>query len=249
MFDADLRPSSLLKRASFALLFVAVAGQTLHSKDASLTAIELFDGPNGAAFVQVTGLLINGKAEVRSCGGATKISKSSYGKLAKIPLTSSVTSLERDAKGTMTLTRGTASECVVPSNLKFDKDESLTPAQLADRAVLQGQVASSSPAGTTEVPAFKPTVKIVFVQAPDIELGEYLRADRAHSVGQWQEYLSRYPKAAHTDAGKQSLAALLLKEGDDGLAAYRSSATTGSVAYAQLSILASGPGARSAAGE
>ena len=147
MFDADLRPSSLLKRASFALLFVAVAGQTLHSKDASLTAIELFDGPNGAAFVQVTGLLINGKAEVRSCGGATKISKSSYGKLAKIPLTSSVTSLERDAKGTMTLTRGTASECVVPSNLKFDKDESLTPAQLADRAVLQGQVASSSPAG------------------------------------------------------------------------------------------------------
>ena len=67
-----------------------------------------------------------------------QINKSTYGKLAKIPLNSSVTSLERDANGMMNLTRGSAAECVVPSNLKFDKDESLTPAQLADRAVLHG---------------------------------------------------------------------------------------------------------------
>jgi hypothetical protein len=122
----------------------------------------------------------------------------------------------------------------VPTNLKFEKDESLTPAQVADRAVLSGQVLSSSDKSVTALPPFKPTVKIVFVPAPDTELAEYLRANRAHSVAQWQDYLSRYPKAAHTDTGKQSLVALLLKDGSDGLAAYRSSASSSSPAYAQL---------------
>jgi hypothetical protein len=234
MFHAQLCSLSFLKRGSVALLFVALTGSAVHSKEAPLTAIELFDGANGAAFVQISGLLLNGKAEVRSCGGATQINKSTYGKLVKIQLNSSVTSLERDAKGTMNLTRGSAAECVVPSNLKFEKDETLTPSQLADRAALTGQVLSSSPAGTTAPPPFKPTVKIVFVSAPDTELGEYLRSDRAHLVTQWQDYLGRYPKAAHTDAAKQALGALLLKEGEDGLAAYRNSAATNSPAYANL---------------
>ena len=175
MFPADLCLLSSVKRASIALIFLAFTGLAVHSKDAPLTVIELFDGPNGAAFVQVTGLLINGKAEVRACGGATTINKSAYGKLAKISLNASVTSLERDASGTMSLTRGSAADCVVPSNLKFDKDGSFTPAQLADQAVLQGQVVSSSPAGTTAIPPFKPGVNIVFVSVPDSELGEYLR--------------------------------------------------------------------------
>ena len=123
---------------------------------------------------------------------------------------------------------------MVPSNLKFDKDESLTPAQLADRAVLQGQVVSSSPAGTTVVPAFKPGVKIVFVAAPDTELGEYLRADRAHSVAQWQDYLGTIPQSRAYRCRKAGLAALLLKEGEEGLAAYHNSASTNSPAYSDL---------------
>jgi tetratricopeptide (TPR) repeat protein len=233
-FHGELCLLSSVKRASIALLLVALTGPAVHSKEAPLTAIELFDGPSGAAFVQLSDLLINGKAEVRSCGGATQINKSTYGKLTKIPLNTSVTSVERDAKGVMNLTRGSEAECVVPSNLKFDKDDSLTPAQLADRALLTGQVLSSSPAGTTAVPSFKATVKIVFVAAPDTELGEFLRANRAHSVAQWQDYLGRYPKAAHTDSGKQALAALLLKEGEDGLAAYHNSASTNSPAYSDL---------------
>jgi hypothetical protein len=225
---------SLVKRASVSLLFFALTGPAVLSKDVPLTAIELFDGANGAAFVQVSGLLINGKAEVRSCGGATQINKSNYGKLQKIPLNSTVTSLERNANGMMNLMRGSAAECVVPTNLKFEKDESLTPAELADRAVLTGQVLSSSPAGTTAVPPFKPTVKIVFVATPDTELAEFLRANRAHSVAQWQDYLGRYPKAAHIDLAKQALATLLLKEGEDGLASYRSSAATSSPNYPDL---------------
>jgi hypothetical protein len=213
---------------------IVLFAPAVRSKDVPLLAIELFDGPNGAAFAQVSELLINGKAEVRSCGGATQINKSNYGKLVKIPLNSSVTSLERDAQGTMNLTRGGAAECVVPSNLKFDKDESLTLAQIADRAVLTGKVLSSSPAGTTDVPAFKPGVKLVFVAAPDTELGEYLRAVRAHSVAQWQDYLGRYPKTAHTGDSKQALATILLKEGADGLAAYHNSASTNAPSYSDL---------------
>ena len=223
-----------LTRICVALFLIVLAVPAVQSKDVPITAIELYDGPNGAAFVQLTGLLINGKAELRSCAGVTQINKSNYGKMPKVVLGPSMTSLERDAKGTMTLSRGTESECVVPTNLKFEKDESLTPAQLADRAVLSGQVLSSSEKGVTTLPPFKPTVKIVFVQAPDTELAEYLRANRAHSIAQWQDYLARYPKAAHTDAGKQSMAALLLKDGNDGLAAYRSSASSSSPAYAQL---------------
>jgi hypothetical protein len=233
-FPGELCLPSVVKRACLALALVFFTRSAVHSKDVPLTAIELFDGPNGAAFVQVSDLLINGKAEVRSCGGAAQINKSSYGKLTKIPLNSSVTSIERDAQGVMNLTRGSAAECVVPSNLKFEKDENLTPAQLADKVALQGKVLSSSPEGTTEVPAFKPGVKIVFVAAPDMELGEYLRGERAHSVAQWQDYLGRYPKAAHTDFGKQALAAILLKEGQDGLSSYRASASTNSPAYPEL---------------
>jgi tetratricopeptide (TPR) repeat protein len=234
MFHAALCLWPFLTRLCFSLLLIALVVPAVQSKDAPITAIELYDGSNGAAFVQLTGLLINGKAEVRNCTGVTQINKSNYGKLPKVALSSSLTSLERDAKGTMTLTRGAESECVVPTNLKFEKDESLTPAQLADRAVLSGQVLSSSDKSVTALPPFKPTVKIVFVPAPDTELAEYLRANRAHSVAQWQDYLSRYPKAAHTDTGKQSLVALLLKDGSDGLAAYRSSASSSSPAYAQL---------------
>lgn len=223
-----------LKRLCFSLLLISLAVPAVQSKDVPITAIELYDGPNGAAFVQLTGLLMNGKAEVRSCAGVAQITKSNYGKLPKVGLSPSVTSLERDAKGTMTLTRGTESECVVPTNLKFEKDESLTPAQLADRAVLSGQVLSASIQGVTTLPPFKPTVKIVFVAAPDTELAEYLRANRANSIAQWQDYLARYAKGAHIDKAKQSLAALLLKDGADGLAAYRSSASSSSPAYAQL---------------
>src|SRR5215831_17784182 len=164
-FDVVLCLWPFLTRICFALLLTLAAIPAVHSKDISLSAIELYDGPNGAAFVQLTGLLINGKAEVRSCAGVAQINKSNYGKLPKVAPSPSVTSLERDAKGTMTLTRGTESECVVPTNLKFEKDESLTPAQLADRAVLSGQVLSSSQ-GVMTLPSFKPTVKIVFVQAP-----------------------------------------------------------------------------------
>src|SRR4051794_41265811 len=118
-FHAVLCPWPFLKRASFALLLIALAVPAVESKDVSITAIELYDGANGAAFVQLTGLLINGKAEVRGCGGATQINKSNYGKMPKNLLTPSLTSLEKDAKRTKTLTPRTEAENVLPTNLKI----------------------------------------------------------------------------------------------------------------------------------
>ncbi len=225
---------SVLLRTSLAVSLLLLATQAVRSKEAPLAAIELFDGPNGAAFVQIGDFLLNGKAEVRSCGGATTINRSNYGKLQKIPLNVSVLSIQRDTQGAMTLTRQSGSECVVPSNLKLEKDDNLTLAQIADRAVLQGQALSSSETGTTTLPAFKPGVKVVFVAAPDTELAEYLRADRAHSIPQWRDYLGRYPAAAHADAAKQALKDLLVKDGEDQLAAYKNSASTSSPSYSAL---------------
>ena len=71
------------------------------AKEAPLNVIELYDGPNGAAYLQIAEFLINGKAEVRACGGIERIDKSAYSKLAKVPL-SGATSLERGADGIMT---------------------------------------------------------------------------------------------------------------------------------------------------
>jgi hypothetical protein len=215
------------------LLLVSFPRNTVGAKEAPLNAIELYDGPNGAAYVQLAEFLINGKAEVRACGGVERIDKSAYSKLGKVPLTGA-TSLERGADGVMTLTRDSVPACVVPSNLKLEKNEGSTPAELAELAVIQGRVVASSPAGVDAPQPLKRGVKIQFVAAADTELAEYLRADRAHSIAGWQDYLGRYPAAPHAGQAKQALAALLVKEGEDHLAAYRKSAGTATPAYVEL---------------
>ena len=74
-------------------------------KEPSLTAIELYDGASGAAYVQLAEVLINGKAELRDCsqsqGGS--IDKSTYGKLPKITLTAGDV-LERGSDGVLRYT-------------------------------------------------------------------------------------------------------------------------------------------------
>jgi hypothetical protein len=62
---------------------------------------------------------------------------------------------------------------------------SITPVDLAARAVLQGKVLSTAGAVSEGPPPLKSGVKIVFVAAPDTELAEYLRAERAATVVWW----------------------------------------------------------------
>jgi hypothetical protein len=194
----------------------------LSAKDVSLTAIELYSGTNGPAYVQITDVLINGKIELRSCGSATKIDKSAYGELTKVALGPGA-SLEYGNDGVLTLTKDASSSCVVPTNVKFDKNVALSPTELATRAVLLAKVLPSAAGVIDTLPPLKPGVKMVFVVAPDVELAEYLRAERASTISWWQDYLSKYPSAPHTTQAKKSLTSLLVKDGENSLQAYRKS--------------------------
>jgi len=216
--------------AAFLAVFAAIP---LQSKDASLTAIELYNGSNGPAYVHITDVLVNGKIELRSCNSNQKIDKATYGKLPKVSLGPGA-SLEYGIDGVLVLTRDTSSSCVVPSNLKFEKNSPVTPAELASRATLQGKVLSSGADANEVPPPLKPGVKIIFVTAPDVELAEFLRAERASKIPLWQDYLGRYPSSPHTLTGKQSLTSLLVKEGAIGLEAYRKSPSGPSKSFEEL---------------
>jgi len=208
------------------IVLAAGLGKIAVAKEAPLMAIELFDTAKGAAYVQIADISINGKADLRSCTGQTqKIDRSAYGKLPKVVI-AGAESLERGADGMMVLTRGGMGSCVVPTNLKLEKDEAFTPIQLADLGALQGTVISASFGTESAVAPFKAGVKLLFIAGPDVELAEYLRAQRAHSVLGWQDYLGRYPSSPHTNQAKQASVLLLVKDGEDGLTTYRKPSDT-----------------------
>jgi tetratricopeptide (TPR) repeat protein len=183
-------------------------------------AIELYEGPSGFAYVHITDVSINGKTELRACGSARQMDKSTYGKLEKISLAPGA-AIEYGSDGALTLTMDGKTSCVVPSNVKFDKDATLTFAGLAERAVLGGKVLSSSPGDSDALPPLKPGVSLAFVAEPDVEFAEYLRAERESTIAGWQDYLSRYPAASRTAAAKQTLGSLLAKDGVASFDAYR----------------------------
>src|SRR5262249_28290174 len=147
---------------------------------APANGVLLFDGPQGAAYIQITNVALNGKAEVRTCEGIAKFDKNAYDALPKANLTGA-TSLQRAKDGTLTLTVSGKAVCAVPNGLKFDKKPEFTPAEAAEQSVVQGDAVSSSLQDLT-IPPFKAGVQLVFIAAPDIELAEYLRAPRADSV-------------------------------------------------------------------
>src|ERR1700758_3668395 len=98
---------------------LALLSLSLSAKELPLNAIVLYDTGKGAAYVQVTNLMLNGKTELRTCTPGAKIDKSGYGKLGKVQLRGAV-SLERTAEGVLILTKDEQSFCVVPSNLRFE---------------------------------------------------------------------------------------------------------------------------------
>jgi hypothetical protein len=177
------------------------------AKDVPLTAIVLYDAPNGVAYVQVTGVMLNGKTEIRTCDPSTSMDKSAFGKSSKIQM-KGATSLERTSDGVLMMAWGEKPICVLPGSLRFDNKKQYTPAELAGQAVLNGSVVAASAGQPSEIPALKPGVQIVFVSAADTELAEYLRAQRAKSIVVWQEFLTRYVSSSHTSDARKSLADL-----------------------------------------
>ncbi len=207
----------------------------LCAKEAGLTAVELFRGANGPGYVLLSGVLINGKDEVRSCASASKIDKSSYGKLPKMILSAGM-AIEYGADGVLTLTADKTSTCVVPGNLKFEKGSPETPAELAGRALMDGRIISGTSTSAASLPLWKPGIKIIFVAAPTPELGEYLLAERESTIPLWQGFLAKYPASSHAAQAKEALVALLVADGTKGLEAYQATVKTPTRSYDSLKI-------------
>jgi hypothetical protein len=191
------------------------------AKDAPVTAIVLFDGPGGPTYIQVTGLTMNNKTEVRVCDGVPKFDKRGYDTLARMQF-AGATSLERTSTGVLSLTADSKSYCVVPSNLRFDAAAVLSPSDAAEQAFLQGTLVGSDPAAG--LPAFKPGVKLVFVAAPDAELAEYLTAQRANTAKSWQDFLLRHAGSSRASDARNALAAIYEQSAESAFAKYQSSA-------------------------
>jgi hypothetical protein len=197
------------------------------SKEPPLVAIELFDGASGPAYVQLSEVLINGKTELRVCAGAESgaIEKSVYNKFPKTGMAAGGI-LERGTDGILRYTQaGGPATCVVPENIKFEHNATFTAAAMADSADLRARTVSTASDGSAAVQAIKQGVKLVFVAAPDVEQAEYLLAQRIGSIPGWQNYLSKYSSAPHTENAKKMLAELYVDTGEQALSTYRKSAS------------------------
>jgi hypothetical protein len=215
-----------------ALLAFTLSG---FAKDSTLSAIVLFNTPGGPGYVQLTGVALNGKTELRTCEGVPMLDKHSYDLLPRVQL-NAASVLERAADGVLMLsTDGTKPFCVLPNGIKFDKTSELTPAQAADQTMLSGIVAQAS-MQPAEVPPVKPGVKFVFAAAPDTEFAEYLLAQRAQSIHSWQDYLKHYPASAHTAQARQALGAILSQDAESALAEYSRSVSSNSPQLALLKL-------------
>jgi hypothetical protein len=209
-----------------------------NAKENPVTAIALFDGPSGPAYVQITGMMLNGKSEMRVCDGMDRMNKAAYDNLLRTQLAGG-TSLQRGADGVLTLTVNSKPMCVVPSNLKFEKNAQLTPADAADQALLQGTIISASTPGS-DLPQFRRGVELVFVSAPDDDLAHYLVAQRANSIAGWQEFLERNGSSAHTADAKKALAAIHQEAAESAFARYQTSADIAFLKQAQQHAVQSG---------
>jgi tetratricopeptide (TPR) repeat protein len=221
LFGSKPRSSGLsrLERNCLAAVLVIAASIAAPGKDVPITAVVLFEGPQGTAYVQITNATLNGKAEVRLCEGVSKLDKSGYNGLPRTTLIGAK-SLQRAADGVLTLTVNDKPLCVVPSNLKFDRRVEITPAEAAEQAVIQGTPVASWPRDSL-IPALKPGVQLVFIAAPDLELADFLRAKRANTVKDWQDFLVRYPSSTRLSAAQNAIAELHQQVAEAAFAQYQ----------------------------
>jgi hypothetical protein len=205
-------------------------------KEAPLTAIELYDGASGPAYVQLADVLINGKTEMRNCSGVESgpIEKSAYNKLPKVGLAAGGV-LERGADGVIRYgAAGGQGSCVVPDNIKFEKNATFTAAAMADALDLRARaVATASDGGAVGQP-IKNGVRLVFVAAPDVEQAEFMLAQRIGTEAGWQNYLAKYPSSTNTNTARRVLASLYIDAGNKALGTYQKTASTASPSYSDL---------------
>jgi tetratricopeptide (TPR) repeat protein len=217
------------------LLGLGFLTPALLAKEPILTAIELYDGASSAGYIQLTDVLISGKAEMRSCPGSetAPVDKSAYGKLSKITLAVGGV-LDRGADGVLRYGTGAGpGVCVLPDNVKFEHNAVFTPAAMADLADLKGSAVGPGSDGAAGAQPLKRGAKLVFVSAPNPEMGEYLLARRVGSIPGWQGYLGHYSGSAHSEEAKRVLAGLYVDAGEKSLSIYQKTAGS-SPSYSDL---------------
>lgn len=229
------RPPRTWSRVLFCLVATTLLPAFATAKDAPVTAIALFDGPSGPAYVQIAGLVLNGKSELRVCNDVPKINKTSYDTLLRVQLAAG-TSLERDADGVLQLTVNGKQVCVVSSNLKFERNVELTPAEAAEQAVLQGTIISASTPGS-DLPLLKRGVRLVFVAAADDDLAQYLLAQRVNSIAAWQDFLARHAASAHAAEARNALAGVYEQGAETEFGRYERSGEIGPLKQAEQQAL------------
>lgn len=226
----------LLKSITLSLLGFTWCVPATLAKQPSLTVIELYDGPAGASYLQLGDVLINGKSELRDCTPFldAPVDKSTYNKMQKVtPSPGAV--LERGDDGVFRYSTGEGNAiCLVPDEVKFGHNAPYSLSDLADQAIFTGTPIRVSSVVAERPPPLKKGVKLVFVAAPDLELAEFLRAQRATDVASWQSYLSEYPASSHASYAKSSLTSLYIESGEASLANYQKSIATTSPSYSDL---------------
>ena len=228
-----LSPAWIIALAGFGLGWLAPAAM---AKEPSLTAIELYDGPSGAAYVQLTDVLINAKAEMKDCTPYQQatVDHSTYNKMEQVHLAPGGI-LERGTDGVLRYTvSGAQAVCVVPLNAKFEHGASYSLSDLADQAHLTGAAFGPSGGGAQVI---NKGVTLVLVSGTNIELAEFLRAQRANTIDGWQNYLATNPAShpAHNlTRAKAALATLFVNEGEVSLQAYEKTQNLDSPSYSDL---------------
>jgi len=230
-----VRRAWLAKTLFLVVCCVFVCGALAAAKDRPLIGVMLFPSDAGPAYAQVQGIQLNGKGEVYVCTPGATIDNNNYKKQPKMSL-ALATALERGADGVLTMTTATGSQCVVPQNLKLEKNTPYKPSDLAGMAQVMGTLvsASSNAQGGGYPVQMKPGTKIVFVAAPDVENAEYLRAERAQAIPLWQAYVKQYPAGPHVAQARNGLATLFTKEAEAELAAYHKSLSANQPDYGRL---------------
>ena len=218
---------SWLFRGLTALLLAVGLAPPAAAGSKSLTAIIVYSGASGPAYVQAYDIALNGKDEVYLCPpGDAAIDNSNYKKQTKVKL-ATADWIERRADGMLTIKVASGVQCFVPANLRLEKNRTYTPAEAASLAGLQGKFLAKSDNADAAVPAaLTPGTFLQFVPAADTELAEYLRAARNPSIPLWTGYVLRYPATKHTGDAKQALAALIMNGAEKDFAAFQASPPT-----------------------
>src|SRR5215467_7988941 len=107
-------PYTTIQYFCFGAILAMLLATSGSAKENPVNAIALFDGPSGPAYVQITGLTLNGKSELRVCDGVPRLNKTAYDGLLRVQLANG-TALERNADGVLMMSMNPKPVCVVPS--------------------------------------------------------------------------------------------------------------------------------------